>query len=1209
MQDQDDSSAQRSDQFSGNYESTQDARSLSDPIQRIDPGAGDQQRYEMIRHHARGGLGKVSVAVDQKFGRTVAFKEMRDSSSIGSATRELFLREAEITATLEHPGIVPIYDAGYREDGSPFYAMRFIEGQSLKKAIKGFHAQHQKANRSEWHQELQAMVSRLIEVCNAIEYAHSRGVLHRDIKPANVMLGPFGETLVVDWGLAKRFEEKQSDSDPDSEFIVGTTGFMSPEQSVSADRVGVTSDVYSLGATLYTILTGKVSVQIDTLAELQVALERGMYPPPRKLEKRTPGPLDAICQKAMAARPEERYQSVAHFSRALRRWLSNQSIEAYREPIHERCVRWVSRNRTFAAGVMVLLCAAVVGFAINARIANTQKEKSEAGLTQLMTTTERFFDDTQQYLKGVPALTSLRIELLEESHRLHEKMLAENPDHPRVIFRTSKVCAALAELYVVLNRKDDARKLYKQSLNLCESILNSDQPLILGNGLTPQAWFCAVRCQYGGFLVETDPPQQVREMMQSLLDEFQTEKGLSPDDRTLFIASAQLVMARALDRQGKVDEAIELLRLARSEFMVNPGSTVAQLNIGQQLLADMLQQTGRLNDADAAWTDAIGFAENALNEPGKIKERDRRDYKEWLAGSIKNRAQLWAALGRVPEAIPEFQKSLDIFEEIAGQFPGISDYALKAIMSRIGLAICLCRCGKMEESLPEYEQAISEIRILVNRYPDEPGYQRVLGTSLKNFATAKYQLQRFDEALKLSEKIVAHQKDLAARFTDPAYKFDLAASQISYAASLTRTNADVNQTFAVYQQAIDTLERLIQDLPGPTAFQSKLALAYMNKADLLSKHCRSEASDYFKKSESIYLALLEGSPENQELFLKLAMIRDNRGRIALQQQNWQMAEAAFTPAINYFDEAWQQGQRQQGMSLKRMKVRRLLAEALIGQNKVSQALNTIQKAINIAEVIHEEEPDRHHDQIAELLLMQCDAILAQEEPDSNGLANVSESLSGLENCCQKMEGSDAAYYSLCRRLMQARLLAEQQKIDESQQVVASVVDDIDLHIQQADSPLQDYDLTGLKVESLQLTLENSAHSSLTKNQPLIAQLEATITRYASEESVPIDAVSTQDARLKFMSVLLNKNQSEVAINQFSEFSDFVTDNQLEQLSQLFLSPIDDSPSSVQTVSASNQVYHPVVVSTFQRILEGNPTAAAFLKKHASLAKALAKPPE
>ena len=166
---------------------------------------GPDGRFRLLRLHDRGGLGEVFVALDGELNREVALKRMQERHADDLQLRARFVVEAEVTGGLEHPGIVPVYGLGTYPDGRPFYAMRFIRGDNLKSAVERFHADPDltQRRRPAHARAAPAALGRFLDVCNAVSYAHSRGVLHRDLKPGNIMLGKYGETLLVDWGLAK----------------------------------------------------------------------------------------------------------------------------------------------------------------------------------------------------------------------------------------------------------------------------------------------------------------------------------------------------------------------------------------------------------------------------------------------------------------------------------------------------------------------------------------------------------------------------------------------------------------------------------------------------------------------------------------------------------------------------------------------------------------------------------------------------------------------------------------------------------------------------------------------------------------------------------------------------------------------------------------------------------------------------------------------
>jgi tRNA A-37 threonylcarbamoyl transferase component Bud32 len=329
-------------------------------------------------------MGQVSVAVDRDLDRSVALKEIQPRYADEPRCRARFLREARITGRLEHPGIVPVYAVGQGPDGRPHYAMRFIEGQSLGAAIRHFH-DPQRASRDPGERllELRQLLARFVVVCNTMAYAHNKGVIHRDIKPDNIMLGPYGETLVVDWGLAKELRvedqtaENAADSNPPQSAIsnpqvdgaetgtglpVGTPVYMSPEQAAGAlELVGQASDVYSLGATLYTLLTGERPFTDTLLAEVLEKVRGGIFIHPHQLDKRVPKALDAITRKAMAWSPKERYGSAQELADDVERYLADEPVRAAPDSWAQRVARLARRHKdaTWAAAVALVTVAVV----------------------------------------------------------------------------------------------------------------------------------------------------------------------------------------------------------------------------------------------------------------------------------------------------------------------------------------------------------------------------------------------------------------------------------------------------------------------------------------------------------------------------------------------------------------------------------------------------------------------------------------------------------------------------------------------------------------------------------------------------------------------------------------------------------------------------------------------------------------------------------
>lgn len=363
-----------------------------------------QHRYSKLRFLARGGLGEVYVADDLELQRDVVLKFIRARHRDREDCKVQFQLEAEVTAKLDHPGVVPVYGIGRTPDGRPCYAMRFIHGVTLDETIARFHAPHSTSSDGRIKHaappfsaartsDLHSLLGRFITTCKTIAYAHNRGIVHRDIKPDNIMLGKYGETLVVDWGLAIPVDRDDSAKASGEETLlpssgsgssssstggpIGTPAYMSPEQA-NGVAVRPASDIFSLGATLYKLLTGQAPYSGESVHEVVTKARYASFVPLRQFDKHIPRPLAAICERALAVDPSQRYITALDLASDLERWLADEPVAAYREGFSERLGRWTRQHRVWTQSILTLLVAVTLVVTLAAmllsRSANSERD-------------------------------------------------------------------------------------------------------------------------------------------------------------------------------------------------------------------------------------------------------------------------------------------------------------------------------------------------------------------------------------------------------------------------------------------------------------------------------------------------------------------------------------------------------------------------------------------------------------------------------------------------------------------------------------------------------------------------------------------------------------------------------------------------------------------------------------------------------------------
>jgi eukaryotic-like serine/threonine-protein kinase len=490
--------------------------------------------YRVIRSHARGGLGEVLVAFDSQLSREVALKVIQAPYDRDPNRCKRFLREAEITSRLEHPGIVPVHGVGQDAQGRPCYTMRFIHGDTLQAEIEKYHSRRHELSAAEHARALRSLLQRFVSVCNTVGYAHSRGIIHRDIKPSNIILGGFSETLVVDWGIAKdinqshRYQEtvgncaetltlEQPSSSSHSKTdelltrqggILGTPAFMSPEQASATALLEPTSDIYSLGATLYVILTGQPPAKGENIAHVLDQVRSGKITPARQIVRSIPAPLEAICTKAMQIAPTARYQSALELSHDVEHWLSDEPVSVFSENILDRSLRWIRRHRTITATTtaasLIILLSLVIQIilisqsnenllAANQRATTAKNEavtqshlaESSAKLADeqsalALSILQEVIQDVQRDLRNTPTAQPVRKAILQKSMEGLSKVSANIEKRPQIDRNLMLAYRDLGDVYLMIgsdagmNGSQEAHRHFLSALQLAEKLASEN---------------------------------------------------------------------------------------------------------------------------------------------------------------------------------------------------------------------------------------------------------------------------------------------------------------------------------------------------------------------------------------------------------------------------------------------------------------------------------------------------------------------------------------------------------------------------------------------------------------------------------------------------------------------------------------------------------------------------------------------------------------
>jgi eukaryotic-like serine/threonine-protein kinase len=849
----------------------------------VGTATSEGQRFRVLRPHARGGLGAVFVALDEELHREVALKRILDQHADDPVSRQRFVLEAEVTGSLEHPGIVPVYGLGNYADGRPFYAMRFIRGDSLKEAIDEFHSDAKlKKDPGRRSLELRKLLGRFNDVCNAIEYAHGRGVLHRDIKPGNIIVGKHGETLVVDWGLAKALGRVEPGLGTGERTLIpssasgsastlpgaalGTPSYMSPEQSQGdLENLGPRSDVYSLGATLFCLLTGKPPLEGD-LVDVIRRVQKGQIPPPRQLDPSIDRALEAICMKAMALKPADRFGSPKALADDVERWMADEPVTSWREPWTRGLVRWLTRHRVGVTAAGAALLVALAGTAAvlavqtqangalrsanmnlavaNAKVtrantelaASNQRERARFALAQeaictfhtgvsedILLKEEQFKALRTKLLRGARDFYR-KLEGLLQGHEDRDSRLALGQSYLEVgeltreldsIVEAGEVFRRAESLFEGLSQENPADREPRRALAQC---LNSLAIVLSAVGRHDDAPALARRS---------------RDLRRTLAEADPTDPGLRVE-----WARAEIMYGMTLSSsQRPPGEALAVIERARSilEVVASAGSPSADL---KRALADVfgalaltLEEAGRRSEARVAYERARDLCE-ALFQANPSDPTTGHE----LARTLGNLAICLADTGHPAEALAAYNRARDVLKVVSDANPTIVRLPAASAWIDGTAADVLVGMGRDDEALEALERARVARELLIKENPAVTRNHEQLIRVHRTMADIHRRAGRGPKVLASLERVRETAANLlAAHPQKRGYQDDLVTACCDLADANCQAGK-VTEGRSWFDQALEMRRRMAEAEPSASSNRSNLATT-LRRSGIAMQQC------------------------------------------------------------------------------------------------------------------------------------------------------------------------------------------------------------------------------------------------------------------------------------------------------------------------------------------------------------------------------------
>ena len=829
-----------------------------------DAGIGDLGDFRLIAEVGRGGMGVVYEAVQRSLNRRVALKVLPFAAAMDPSQLRRFHTEALAAAQLHHTHIVPVYSVGC-ERGVHYYAMQFIEGQTLAHAIadrrkleepqpsKPSPPRGEGARKAgEGAVEASAPVvrrrspdpaetpdsmypiafaaprtpkpnaspasSRTREYCRtaaalgiqaaeALDHAHKLGIVHRDIKPANLLLDIQSHLWITDFGLARLQDDAGLTITGD---LLGTLRYMSPEQALAKrGYLDHRTDIYSLGATLYELVTLRPAIDGQDRQEVLRKIAQDDPTPPRQLNRAIPRELETVLLKAVSKEPESRYATGQELADDLRRFLEHRPINARRPNLVERAAKWSRRHRMAVATAFVFLLMSVLTLATSTALISRQQRLAEKQRDEARQAVDDMYTDVaEQWLAQQPALEPVQRTFLAKALDYYQRFAGETSADRNVRFKTAQAYHRVGIIQQRLSEFTDAEASYRRELAVLERLV-ADSPS---------------EVQYLNALAVS-----VRE-----LGGLRTKNGHG--------AEAELLLRRAI--------AIQERLVAASPSEPEYRNDLARSHNGLGLTIMWL--AGRRQEAEQAFSRAMALQARLVAEAPSIAK-----YRAELARSRHNFGNFMQATGHAADAERSFRQAVSLWAKLSSDSPTVPLFRSSLAHSQTNLGGILLESGRPDEAENAWREAIAHQDRLISDSPSVPSYRVELFWSHSNLGTLLAETGRPGDAE------------------------------------------------TAFRQANVQAERLVADSPSLPRFRSELGVGYSNLGTHLTELGRwAEAERELRRAISVQEALVADAPS---LAGDLAWSRKGLGDVLVQLSRLAEAESAYRQAIALFEKSAESG--------------------------------------------------------------------------------------------------------------------------------------------------------------------------------------------------------------------------------------------------------------------------------------------------------------